>query len=230
MSRSDRPRTQPEMTSDSNALVRVTPGAEQPRAERLVGAAQLGPLQLDRAHRGLDRRRRLLAVAAAGPVAVVAALVAGPAQELRRPRPPRRSGSSDRTLSRATSSRIEASSRSELNSSSISARRRSIGDTRRATGVGPPSCLAGSREPTSWTPSAHPHTPWNQSSMASWLVPQPVCRPAGPRSRSDPSIAAVSAKTADPTERSRLFPRFVQMDKGYAGYEQRPAARSRSWC
>ena len=41
---------------------------------------------------------------------------------------------------------------------------------------------------------------------------------------------AVSAKTADPTERSQLFPSFVQMYKGYAGYEQRPAARSRSWC
>ena len=32
---------------------------------------------------------------------------------------------------------------------------------------------------------------------------------------------AVSARTADPTERSRLFPRFVQMYKGYAGYEQK---------
>jgi deazaflavin-dependent oxidoreductase (nitroreductase family) len=32
---------------------------------------------------------------------------------------------------------------------------------------------------------------------------------------------AVSAATADPAERSRLFPRFVQMYKGYAGYEQK---------
>jgi deazaflavin-dependent oxidoreductase (nitroreductase family) len=32
---------------------------------------------------------------------------------------------------------------------------------------------------------------------------------------------AVSARTADPTERSQLFPRFVQMYKGYAGYEQK---------
>jgi deazaflavin-dependent oxidoreductase (nitroreductase family) len=32
---------------------------------------------------------------------------------------------------------------------------------------------------------------------------------------------AVSAKTADPAERSRLFPRFVQMYKGYGGYEQK---------
>jgi F420H(2)-dependent quinone reductase len=39
---------------------------------------------------------------------------------------------------------------------------------------------------------------------------------------------AVSAKTADPAERSQLFPGFVQMYKGDAGYEQRPAARSRS--
>jgi deazaflavin-dependent oxidoreductase (nitroreductase family) len=45
-----------------------------------------------------------------------------------------------------------------------------------------------------------------------------------------PEHLAVSAKTADPTERSQLFPGFVQMYKGYAGYEQRPAARSRSWC
>jgi deazaflavin-dependent oxidoreductase (nitroreductase family) len=36
-----------------------------------------------------------------------------------------------------------------------------------------------------------------------------------------PEQLAVSAKTADPTERSRLFPRFVQMYKGYAGYEQK---------
>ena len=32
---------------------------------------------------------------------------------------------------------------------------------------------------------------------------------------------AVSAKTANPAERSRLFPRFVQMYKGYAGYEHK---------
>jgi deazaflavin-dependent oxidoreductase (nitroreductase family) len=32
---------------------------------------------------------------------------------------------------------------------------------------------------------------------------------------------AVSARTADPSERSQLFPRFVQMYKGYAGYEQK---------
>jgi F420H(2)-dependent quinone reductase len=36
-----------------------------------------------------------------------------------------------------------------------------------------------------------------------------------------PEQLAVSAKTADPTERSRLFPRFVQMYKGYAGYEHK---------
>ena len=36
-----------------------------------------------------------------------------------------------------------------------------------------------------------------------------------------PERVAVSAKTADPAERSRLFPRFVQMYKGYAGYEHK---------
>ena len=36
-----------------------------------------------------------------------------------------------------------------------------------------------------------------------------------------PEQLAVSAKTADPAERSQLFPRFVQMYKGYAGYEQK---------
>jgi deazaflavin-dependent oxidoreductase (nitroreductase family) len=36
-----------------------------------------------------------------------------------------------------------------------------------------------------------------------------------------PEHLAVSAKTADPTERSQLFPRFVQMYKGDAGYEQK---------
>ena len=36
-----------------------------------------------------------------------------------------------------------------------------------------------------------------------------------------PEQLAVSAKTADPAERSRLFPRFVQMYKGYAGYEHK---------
>jgi deazaflavin-dependent oxidoreductase (nitroreductase family) len=36
-----------------------------------------------------------------------------------------------------------------------------------------------------------------------------------------PEQLAVSAKTADPAERSRLFPRFVQMYKGYADYEHK---------
>ena len=70
---------------DHQRLQRVGPGhpgAEQPRAERLVGTAQLGPLQLDRAHRRLHRHRRLVAVAAARPVGAAAALVPGPAQEL----------------------------------------------------------------------------------------------------------------------------------------------------
>ena len=36
-----------------------------------------------------------------------------------------------------------------------------------------------------------------------------------------PEHLAVSAKTADPTERSQLFPRFVEMYKGYAAYEHK---------
>jgi F420H(2)-dependent quinone reductase len=32
---------------------------------------------------------------------------------------------------------------------------------------------------------------------------------------------AVSARTADPTERSRLFPRFVELYQGYAAYEHK---------
>jgi deazaflavin-dependent oxidoreductase (nitroreductase family) len=34
-----------------------------------------------------------------------------------------------------------------------------------------------------------------------------------------PEHLAVRARTADPAERSRLFPRFVQMYKGYGAYE-----------
>jgi hypothetical protein len=44
--------------------------------------------------------------------------------------------------------------------------------------------------------------------------------PAGPRSRSA-RAARRQRKTADPTERSQLFPRFVQMYKGDADYEQK---------
>jgi deazaflavin-dependent oxidoreductase (nitroreductase family) len=36
-----------------------------------------------------------------------------------------------------------------------------------------------------------------------------------------PKHLAVSARTADPAERSRLFPRFVEMYKGYAAYEDK---------
>jgi F420H(2)-dependent quinone reductase len=36
-----------------------------------------------------------------------------------------------------------------------------------------------------------------------------------------PEHLVVSARTADPTERSQLFPRFVQMYKGYADYEHK---------
>jgi deazaflavin-dependent oxidoreductase (nitroreductase family) len=36
-----------------------------------------------------------------------------------------------------------------------------------------------------------------------------------------PEHLAVRARTADPTERSRLFPRFVEMYKGYGAYEDK---------
>jgi deazaflavin-dependent oxidoreductase (nitroreductase family) len=36
-----------------------------------------------------------------------------------------------------------------------------------------------------------------------------------------PERVAVNARTADPAERSRLFPHFVEMYKGYAGYEHK---------
>jgi deazaflavin-dependent oxidoreductase (nitroreductase family) len=36
-----------------------------------------------------------------------------------------------------------------------------------------------------------------------------------------PEHLAVRARTADPAERRRLFPRFVEMYKGYAAYEDR---------
>jgi F420H(2)-dependent quinone reductase len=36
-----------------------------------------------------------------------------------------------------------------------------------------------------------------------------------------PERVAVNARTADPAERSRLFPRFVEMYKGYGAYEDK---------
>jgi deazaflavin-dependent oxidoreductase (nitroreductase family) len=36
-----------------------------------------------------------------------------------------------------------------------------------------------------------------------------------------PERVAVSTRTADPAERSRLFPRFVEMYKGYGAYEHK---------
>ena len=36
-----------------------------------------------------------------------------------------------------------------------------------------------------------------------------------------PEHLAVTARTADPTERSQLFPRFVEMYKGYVAYEDK---------
>ena len=40
-----------------------------------------------------------------------------------------------------------------------------------------------------------------------------------------PERVAVSARTADPAERSRLFPRFVEMYKGYGAYEDKTSRR-----
>ena len=60
-----------------------------------------------------------------------------------RPRASNATWNTRRTLRQATSSRIEASSCSDANSSSISTRMRSVGDTRRAPGVGPLSCFSG---------------------------------------------------------------------------------------
>jgi hypothetical protein len=57
------------------------PGAEQPRTECLVGTAQLGALQLNQAHRGVHPGRWLPAIPAAWLAALVATLVALPAQE-----------------------------------------------------------------------------------------------------------------------------------------------------
>jgi hypothetical protein len=36
-----------------------------------------------------------------------------------------------------------------------------------------------------------------------------------------PEHLAVMARTADPTERRRLFPRFVEMYQGYGAYEDK---------
>jgi deazaflavin-dependent oxidoreductase (nitroreductase family) len=44
-----------------------------------------------------------------------------------------------------------------------------------------------------------------------------------------PEHLAVSARTADPGERWRLFPRFVEMYKGYAAYEDKTSRQTR-WC
>jgi len=56
---------------------------------------------------------------------------------------------------------------------------------------------------------------------ASWLVPRDLCGTGRAENPGRPEQLAVSAKTAAPTERSQLFPRFVQMYKGDADYEQK---------
>jgi hypothetical protein len=70
---------------------------------------------------------------------------------------------SSRTVSRATSSKTSARGWSDANSSSISARARSVGDTRPATGVGPPSCsrrFEGTYARCAFTPGAGRHPSW----------------------------------------------------------------------
>jgi hypothetical protein len=72
--------------SDHQRLQRVRlcdPGAEQPRGERLGGAAQLGPLQGDRPRGGLHRGRAVaVAASRAGILGARCSLVAGTAEEL----------------------------------------------------------------------------------------------------------------------------------------------------
>jgi hypothetical protein len=75
------PRTEPEMTSDSSPLVRVTP-APNSRQQNASSVSAASVLQLDQAHRRVHRRWRLEAVAAPWPIAVVSTLAADPAQEL----------------------------------------------------------------------------------------------------------------------------------------------------
>jgi hypothetical protein len=69
------------MTNDSSALVRVTP-APNSREQNASSVPRSRALQLDGAHRGLHRRRRLPAVPAARPVVIVAPLVADTTEEL----------------------------------------------------------------------------------------------------------------------------------------------------
>ena len=76
--------------------------------------------------------------------------------------------SSSRTLRRATSSKTSARGWSDANSSSISARARSVGDTRPATGVGPPSCsrrLEGTYARCAFTPGTGRHPQFHRSSV-----------------------------------------------------------------
>jgi hypothetical protein len=126
---------------DDQGLQRVGHGdalPEQLVAQGGVGVAQLGALQLDRSQRGLQGAGLLPAVAVArravgGPplVAVTAKLLADDLlDELWKV---------SRTDRRATCSTTLSSSPPEANSSWIWARMASVGDTRAAMGVGPPS-------------------------------------------------------------------------------------------
>jgi len=137
-SRSDSPRTQAEMTRASSAFVRVTPrpnSCEQnfSSVSRSFGRlSSIGPIVVFTATGGCQPLR--------DPAGASSSL----RSYLARPKNASTSASIDccmrsRTVSRPTSSKTAARSRSELNSASISARTRVVGDTRGATGVGPPS-------------------------------------------------------------------------------------------
>jgi hypothetical protein len=77
-------RQAPHPARDDQSLQGVGEGdapAEQGRGETLLGAPQLGALQLHGAHVGAHRRRGLPAVAGTGRAVLVAALVAAPGQQ-----------------------------------------------------------------------------------------------------------------------------------------------------
>ena len=115
MSRSDRPRTQPEMTSDSNALVRVTPAPNSREQNAWSVPRSLGrcswtaPIVV------------LTVIGGWWPLRLPGRSVSSRRSYLARPKNSATSASkaawnTNRTLSRATSSRIDARSWSELNS------------------------------------------------------------------------------------------------------------------
>ena len=115
MSRSDRPRTQPEITSDSNALVRVTPAPNSREQNAWSVPRSLGrcswtaPIVV------------LTVIGGWWPLRLPGRSVSSRRSYLARPKNSATSASkavwsTNRTLSRATSSRIDARSWSQLNS------------------------------------------------------------------------------------------------------------------